>query len=435
MGCTLISTLHQYDISGVDARVSLLTGLSGAPIALRHWQYAERDPQHRLAHRIIALIQFIPLLGALAALIERVVVTSLYHPLSSLQLPPWRVNPLSVEKAEEKMHKNGVKAIEEHQAKEGAEETPPLTFWQSLWNRQSLASSAYATEAEVAASKAPLTEPLSFTHALADKQGRRESMEDAEFYSETADGVCLGVFDGHGGSAVSAYASKEFAKLFPSVLKIANGNVHEAFEKLIHHIYNVVKNERKWTYIGSTAVISYIDKKTGKIYTATLGDSEANIYRKFGADTKSIPLSCVRDFWSKKDLARLCKAHNRTPESVRAEFESPSPWFQKVSPKSLRSQLWTGVNVSRAIGDFLHFGTEEKPIVIHKPKITVGEVKKGDRLVLACDGVKDFVLEKEIVGLVDKHKTTEAFAKGLVEFAYKDKESTDNITALVVDIV
>lgn len=52
-------------------------GLVHSPYVSRHWQLGgdKKTPsEHRLGHRVIAAIQFIPILGALASLIERIVV-------------------------------------------------------------------------------------------------------------------------------------------------------------------------------------------------------------------------------------------------------------------------------------------------------------------------------------------------------------------------
>mgnify|MGYP000707546414 CR=1 FL=1 len=65
-----------YRLTCEDLRHSFLGGLSGLPYGMRHadlaWQCPESSGARKI-HLAIAYIEFIPVLGALAALIERVV--------------------------------------------------------------------------------------------------------------------------------------------------------------------------------------------------------------------------------------------------------------------------------------------------------------------------------------------------------------------------
>lgn len=178
--------------------------------------------------------------------------------------------------------------------------------------------------------------------------------------------------------------------------------------------------EKGWND-GTTAVISFIDKNSGRIYTATLGDSEANIYRKIDKKVKSIPLSCVRDWSSKKEAKRAAAVTNDPAKATQ--------WPKAKNPKTLRFPSPNyGLNVSRAIGD-----VEFSKGVIHKAKVTVNQVQPGDRIVIACDGLKDFVPEKEIVDMV-KSNPGAGLAQKLVDHALGPKMSQDNVTVLVLNV-
>lgn len=348
---------------------------------------------------------------------------------SPLDLPPspWRKQPLSLEQASRKMCKNAVKAIEEHRQKK---DSPTTT---------------YATVAEVISSISTThaKKPLSFTYAAATRQGTRDSMDDAHFFKEMEQGICLGVFDGHGGErvgrgkkvdggAAARHAAEAFEKRFFSVLQQTKGNVHEAFERLIHQIDTEIKANKQWETTGSTAVICYIDKRTHLIYTATLGDSEATIYRKFRnwkcrPTTKSIPQSCVRTWWSKKDMARLVKAHNVSEQFIRNSIDHP---------KELRSGVIRGLNLSRSMGDLQHSQLRGNPLVISKCTTGVNQAKPGDRLVLCCDGAIDFIPEQRMVELVDWYQTPDECAEGIAADAIGTSgRRRDNITVQVLDIV
>lgn len=291
----------------------------------------------------------------------------------------YRTTPLTAEQAMEKMLRNGEKAILEHKK----------------------IGSVFASATQAIPSKQVLEQKeitsLNLKHTFADDIGTRKEMQDAHFYIEIEQGTLIGVFDGHGpevgGKEVSNYASQEFQKRFPAVLKAHNGDVFRAFEVLIHEIHQEVARKPEWNDQGSTAVISFIDKATHQIITATLGDSEANIFR----GEKLIPLSPVRDWSSRKDGERLEKAMGLPKGYVAKCVEAG------MNPKRLR--WWgIGVNVSRAIGDINSTGTLEKPGVIHKPKITINKLQKGDILTLWCDGVPDFASDSEIAATIVKSK-------------------------------
>lgn len=412
---------YGYQVSWGNLLTSVITGASGLPYAKRHYELSNVN-ESWIAHRVIALIEFMPVIGGAVAIVERIA-----YALFGSDSLPWRSSEVTSKEALEKMIKNQKKALSER-AKQGPYFGNPYLSSMTL----------SATDLQ---RKEP--EKLKLSHHFADAQGPRPTMEDAHFYKEMEKGALVGVFDGHGGSEVSAYASDQFQKRFPQALKNANGNVWEAFELVIHQIHQKVANTSAWNDVGSTAVVSYIDHETHQIFTATLGDSEANIYRKTGwGGLASIPLSCIRDWLSQKDLGRLIDIYG---------FKAVGRWIQQTGGKAkyVRSHLQQGVNVARAIGDVANTGEPGKPRVIHKPKITVNKLKAGDTLVLACDGLKDFVLEKEIVSIVGSQSTTGFFqrifgkqelakplAQQLVDNALKhmDSRGNDNVTVVVVEV-
>lgn len=325
-------------------------------------------------------------------------------------------NTLTTKEELDKMWRTGCKALVEHQK----------------------ISSVYARVTQSLFLDRKESTPLKLTHTFADDIGPRPTMEDAHFFQEIEQGTIVGVFDGHGGKEVSKYASEQFRARFAEVLKAHKGNAYQAFHTLIDKIHKEVARKSQWNHMGSTAVISFIDKETHQIITATLGDSEANIYRS----GESIPLSAVRDWTSKKDKQRLINAHGKHAEN----------WFKRYgdNPKHIRSHLQYGVNVSRAIGDVDETGTWANPLVIHKPKITVNKLQKGDIVVLACDGLKDYVPEQEIADIVFSSwtirnicrwmfttfccQTPKTLAQTLVNHAVYTRSAKDNVTVIAVEV-
>jgi serine/threonine protein phosphatase PrpC len=330
--------------------------------------------------------------------------------------------PANIDSVVKKMWKNSVKAIEEH-----AKKDPGNAFTRAYVHPGELLLPTEATGRQGA------SKPLVFSHSAFEAQGPRPAMEDAHFFRRIEQGVIAGVLDGHGGAQVSRFASGIFQREFSKILKEAKGNVRQAFETLFDRIHQKVAVHKEWNGVGSTAVICFIDKNTNLIYTATLGDSEANIYRAAGPGLlrgrlKSVPLSCVRDWSSIKDAARAALALDNK--------EIAEAWPKAANPKRLRyPHLSHGLNVSRAIGDVAFAGSCKKPGVIHKPKITVHQMHPEDILVLGCDGLKDYVPENEIIDVIMRARSKENIAQLLVTYALNKKRARDNVTVLVISAV
>ncbi len=398
--------------------------------------------------------------------------TSLHEPAKTFSSPPspgkedreeivpWREKAFSIEEAFWKMIKNQNKSIDEHLIHYNMfmQETNPYIQPTELsrdtlpWNQEEEA-----------------TPPLQFSYESHSDVGKtRPQNEDAHFYLEWDEGVLAGVFDGHLGKEVSNFASNKFKELFPTALKKAEGNVHTTFERVIHQIHREVAAHSEWNQIGSAAVICYIDKKTHWVYTATLSDCEANIYRKkrgeprpagqgmirmglrtlpsgrfeltgpkgpgFPGEYMSIPLSPQRHWLSNRDQQRLrAYLQNNKPDLIR-ELERKILLINN-DPKKIYSHILYGVNTPRAIGDVDESGTPECPLVSTKSKITAFQLHAGDFLILTCDGLKDFLSEEAIVQII--RRTKENLSSTLVKAAIanmNDAVGGDNVSVIAIKV-
>lgn len=402
-----------YSLTAKEALFSVAT-LSGLSYAKRHWELAHQS--HFWSHRTIAVLECLPVLGALVALIERILAYIFYklppkkepaapkieRPVVALAQTPglWKPRILHVELAIAKMCKNAQKALDEHRAK-----SPELAG-----EYGSIELGEYV--------------PLTISHEASCKAGRRKTMEDALFFKEIKQGTLAGVFDGHGGDKVALFACDAFQARFADALEnTRDDNPRQAFETLFYEINEEILKNSEFKDMGSTAVLSFIEKDTGFIYTATLGDSESTIYRK----KKAIPLSCVRDWAHPKEAKRAYEAL-----STMGDYEHVKKWPQATNPKHLRFPFpHYGVNVSRALGDKWVATINDKPGVIAKPKITMCKLHPGDRVVLACDGLKDYVDEREMNQLMNS-KQSGSLAETLVAFAINEKKSQDNVSVIVL---
>ena len=175
-------------------------------------------------------------------------------------------------------------------------------------------------------------------------------------------------------------------------------------------------------------VCSFIDKQTLTVTTATIGDCESNIYRNYDETLKSIPLSCIRNWSSKKEAFRASIALNN-PDIAKN-------WQQSIDPKTLRYPQKNGINVSRSLGNIYLQGTSDKPGLLCKPKITVEKLRNKDRLILCSDGLKDFLPEPSIIFLFENSKE-ENISQILVNEALKNMGKLkygDNVTVLHIAV-
>ena len=64
--------LNSYSLSLKETATCLITGLTCIPFAKRHFEMAKTEGSHCFAHKCIAALEFIPVLGAITALTERI---------------------------------------------------------------------------------------------------------------------------------------------------------------------------------------------------------------------------------------------------------------------------------------------------------------------------------------------------------------------------
>lgn len=370
----------------------------------------------------------------------------------------WGNGSITQERAFEKMRNNLSKALHEHEIRYAKGSVQRLSDLNPF-----IADFEENHEMKSFKSNINFSENDRFILRISDAQyrGPRPTMEDAHFCLPFKKGTLVGVLDGHGGIEVANYASRKIQELFPKVLKKLNNNVHQAFEKVFLKVQEKIIQKPEFNGIGSTAVISFIERKTKLIYTATLGDSEASLYRAED-NYKCTPLSCVRSWASKKDEMRVQNGTNEKDyessivyvwnnyKDAQGNLCISSSKYRRVSvrgtvplktstniennDKDLDETLSTGINVSRAFGDHAYNIGRNSEVVIAKPKITCCPMAPGV-LILACDGLKDYVDEGKIVTCIEKNHSEPAgfISNKLIELAKKDR-TKDNVTVLTVVI-
>lgn len=338
---------------------------------------------------------------------------------------------LSLEEKAAKMAKNAMKAIQEHRTVSDLD----------------VSSEVYASFEEVTASTQTVSyTPLKFEHSEFEAIGFRELMEDAHFYVETERGILTGICDGHGGSFEMGTDGWEIASQIKTIVenkfyeKLAENHddVHKTLMDLCKLIQETIAQEPRWYGLGSTALISFIDKTSNMIYTATVGDSEATLYREFDGHLKAVPLSCLRNWKHKTEVKRAVEI---IPDAADYYLHSSS-----LGP--VRYPYMGGASVSRSFGDrdlnangneLAHrTGAAMRDGIIQKPKITQQKLRQGDIIVLACDGLREqgsvVEIERKIIEKLQQSDAEPNVAKRLVRYALVEQESGDNVTVITITV-
>lgn len=319
-----------------------------------------------------------------------------------------------------KMLKNQEKAIKEHvniYSKEFPTETDSIPFASPLEGLPTLKECEELNSKH--SEKEGQSKELNLSFSACSARGVRPSMEDEDLQLNFKHASLTAIFDGHTGKEVSKLCRDIVKEYFSKIHDMSKQDIHLTFTQLLHHIDRAAKG-----YIdqGSTCLLVYIDKITHLVFTATLGDSEANIYRMFGTQMKSIPLSCLRNWSSEKDAKRAADFYQK-PEILKL-------WKDYPEPKNLRVLAGPNLyNLSRSIeGSFFSLHP-----ISHKPKITMNILKPNDIIVLGCDGLRDYVSETEIINVIKLQKNNLGnIAKDLVNYAIDNNQSKDNVTVRTI---
>ena len=246
--------------------------------------------------------------------------------------------------------------------------------------------------------------------------------QDSFLVKKDENNFIFGVFDGHGADGhLISQSIKEYLNIH------ANSNSFSSSDK----IYSLFKSlslsinsslSFKAMDSGSTAVLTFINND--KIICVNVGDSRAILISE--NENKIIPLS--RDH--KPDLPEEKKRIIMSGGRVDKIF-GMGPfrvWFKDAE--------YPGLAMSRSIGD----GYAHKIGVIDEPEILEFNlnVVKPKAIILASDGVFEFVKNEEIKDIVGKYfynMDCQACAKEIVEYSRKIWENSgfaiDDITCIV----
>ncbi|PNH12405.1 putative protein phosphatase 2C 64 [Tetrabaena socialis] len=248
----------------------------------------------------------------------------------------------------------------------------------------------------------------------------------------TEDQSLFGAMDGHGphGHLVSGYVKQHLPIILVNHLTLEK-DVKKALSQGFCEVDRSLGNSRiDCEFSGSTAVVSYLKGKT--LTTAWVGDSRGVLGRESKKGWEAIDLTNDHKPTTPEEKARILKANGRVERLVDEMGQPMGPyrvWLQYA---------WIpGLAMSRALGDVL----AHQVGVTSEPDHSVMELTPQDKfIVLASDGVWEFISSKEAVDIVAQFDSAEEACRQLVDEAYQrwlteEEGVVDDITAVVVRFI
>jgi serine/threonine protein phosphatase PrpC len=262
-------------------------------------------------------------------------------------------------------------------------------------------------------------------------------MEDTFFVSQRGD--FTGVFDGHGGPAVSLYLRQNLYANLQAALPMRNKTditVHDYQQALrdgLDKVDREVQRISHWSYQGSTAVAAWIHRlqedNQSTLIVANVGDSRAILSRNSTA---------------------IALTHDHKPDSIkeRERIEAQGGeviWCGVVDDSGMpveESGVYRvngNLALSRAIGD-----RSERPAVTAEPEFTIVSLdEEAQFVVLATDGLWDVMTSQEVVQYINLAMYQASNDKSMVKVLRANmadfivaealrRGTVDNVTVVIV---
>lgn len=261
----------------------------------------------------------------------------------------------------------------------------------------------------------------------------------------------FGVFDGHGqvGDKCAIFAASRIPKaLKGEVLNLASedaitaqvANVFTSVNTQLHNLRDIDDDMS-----GTTAVTAIVLDDV--IWVANVGDSRAIIISSEAGHFKVKALSMDQTPYRRDERARVRKCGARVLNVDQLEGFEPihDDWDMSLGDEVDEGgdppRIWAqdgpypGTAFTRSIGDRV----AEDLGVCADPEMTSHNISSSDKLlIVASDGVWEFLTNKEVMDIVTEAENTLTAARALWRAAYThwiSKESrTDDITVIVVDL-
>ncbi|XP_027344530.1 probable protein phosphatase 2C 60 isoform X2 [Abrus precatorius] len=303
-------------------------------------------------------------------------------------------------------------------------------------------------------------------YGLSSMQGWRASMEDAHAAHPYLDESTsyFGVYDGHGGKAVSKFCAKY---LHQQVLKseaYLAGDLGTSLQKSFLRMDEMMRGQRGWRELAVLG--DKIEKISGMLegFIWSPRSSEANDrfddwafeegpHSDFSGPTSG-STACVAVMRGNKlvvanagdsrcVLSRKGQAHNLSKDH-KPELEAEKDRILKAGGFIQVGRVNGSLNLARAIGDMEFKQNKtlpaEKQIVTADPDINSVELCDDDEfLVIACDGIWDCMSSQQLVDFIHQQLKTEDKLSAVCEKVFDrclaptaGGEGCDNMTMILI---
>lgn len=249
-----------------------------------------------------------------------------------------------------------------------------------------------------------------------------------QFRFKTDEKCIFGVFDGHGslGHLVSQHVCTELPPLIVSQKNFQSDPKAALTKAFVSCNKAMAKGNVDCTFSGTTAIVCYINGRT--VYSCNAGDSRAVVGRMVEGKLTAVPLSDDQKPERADECARVTARGARVEACKDVKGNDIGPlrvW--------LKSQDVPGLAMTRSFGDLIGASVG----VIAEPEVWETTLTDNDKfMILASDGVWEFITSQEAVDIVAQCKTAEEACKALADEStvrWKAEEDViDDITALVV---
>ena len=283
----------------------------------------------------------------------------------------------------------------------------------SQFNQESNTNQIYSTNEIVSdnnsneyykESKGGLVE--SYAYCEEPNLNHREYMEDTgiaiENFKNDPNKILFGLFDGHGGDQVSKFLQQNFL-LYMKQLP-PSPNIFQNFVNLFKILDEKIK-DLNCPDVGSTATIVYIERQNNKkyLYCVNVGDSRCIIINK-------------------KGIMRLSKDDR---------IDDPKEKERIINSGGIiyNGRIGGILMLSRSLGDW---GVKRHGVSC-EPHIAKIEINEDDLcLIIASDGVWDFMKEDDFKVLMDKKLNALDVCKDIIIQSIRNG-SSDNISCFVIN--
>eukprot|EP00049_Salpingoeca_infusionum_P026906 m.28845 g.28845 ORF g.28845 m.28845 type:complete len:383 (+) comp9081_c0_seq2:738-1886(+) len=255
-----------------------------------------------------------------------------------------------------------------------------------------------------------------------DLLARRRSDVEMEYEGTEDQAVTMfAVFDGHGGSSCSDYASKHLPTEVASLLYTSNYST--AIPSALHHSFKTVENDfcakakAAQDTAGSCATCVII--KGTKVYCGNAGDSKAMIFQEKGRGMRRFDLNERHSTELKSERSRIKAAKGTiAPDGSVYGVLFPTRGFGDIDVKSDRKPVIICTPTGAGIDEW-------QPLRLSTDSTSF--------LVVASDGLWDFVTDDEVERIIQRIKEPQVISEKL-KLQARMGGSEDDITIITVKI-